>query len=48
MAEFEGFCAAKAAIFPVPLAARPIEVKVFAQVYEVPVPENATALVFAL
>jgi hypothetical protein len=48
MAEFEGLMAAKEAIFPVPLAANPIEVSVFVQVYEVPVPEKATAAVFAL
>lgn len=48
MAELEGLRAANAVIFPVPLAARPIEVRLFAQVYEVPVPEKATGAVLVL
>ena len=46
--EFDGLSALKATIFPVPLADNPTEVWLFVHVYEVPVPEKDTALVFVL
>ena len=39
------FIAVKAAIFPVPLAPSPIDVVLFAHVYEVPVPVKVTKVV---
>jgi hypothetical protein len=46
--EFDGLSALKATILPVPLAASPTAVWLFVHVYEVPVPEKDTALVFVL